>query len=147
MFGITRTGAVALTMSLESTQTLLHPASVNYIINGKNVDAPDPLGKGCVSIVDYNKNQEVMQGTVESSTCLRDSCMLYPLGDSHSNRNMVKVAAWIATTPTNIQDAVSNGSKKAVGDMIPVLFATTIAIPVSMNGTLKSTCNNKYTIT
>lgn len=29
--------------------------------------------------------------------------------------------------------------KKAVGEIIPVLFATTIAIPVSMYGTVKST--------
>lgn len=48
----------------------------------------------------------------------------------------------MATTPTNIQDAVSKGSKKAVGEMIPVRLTTTIAIPVSMKGTLKSTCKN-----
>lgn len=65
--------------------------------------------------------------------------MLNPLGDSHSNKKMVKVAAWIATTPTSIQEAVSNGSKKAVGEIMPVRLATTIAIPVSIYGTLKST--------
>ena len=32
-----------------------------------------------------------------------------------------------------------NVPKKAVGDMIPVLFATTIAMPDSRNGTVKST--------
>lgn len=52
---------------------------------------------------------------------------------------MVNVAAWIATTPTSIQEAVSKGSRKAVGDIIPVLLATTIAIPVSIKGTVKST--------
>lgn len=36
--------------------------------------------------------------------------MLKPLGLSHSNRNMVNVAACMATTPTSIQDAVSKGS-------------------------------------
>lgn len=51
----------------------------------------------------------------------------------------MNVAAWIATAPTSIHDAVSNGSRNAVGEMIPVRFATTIATPVSMNGTLKST--------
>lgn len=66
--------------------------------------------------------------------------MSNPLGDNHSNRNIVKVAACIATAPTNIHDAVSNGSKNAVGDIIPVRLATIIAIPVSMYGTLKSTC-------
>lgn len=65
--------------------------------------------------------------------------MSKPLGESHSNRKIVKVAAWMATTPTSIQEAVSNGSRNAVGEMIPVLFATIIAIPVSMKGTLKST--------
>lgn len=49
------------------------------------------------------------------------------------------MAACIATAPTNIQEAVSNGSRKAVGDMMPVRFATTIATPVSIKGTLKST--------
>lgn len=34
---------------------------------------------------------------------------------------------------------VSNGSKNAVGEMIPVRFFTTIAMPVSMKGSLKST--------
>lgn len=62
-----------------------------------------------------------------------------PLGESHSKKNIENVAACIATAPTNIQDAVSKGSKKAVGDIIPVLFATTIATPVSIKGTLKST--------
>lgn len=45
----------------------------------------------------------------------------------------------MATAPTSIHDAVSKGSRNAVGDMIPVRFATTIATPVSMKGTLKST--------
>lgn len=71
--------------------------------------------------------------------------MLKPLGDSHSKRKIIKVATWIATRPTNIHDALSNGSKNAVGEIIPVRFATTMAIPVSMKGTLKSTCNrHKY---
>lgn len=65
--------------------------------------------------------------------------MLKPLGESHSNRKMVKVAAWMATTPTSIQEAVSKGSRNAVGDMIPVRLATIMAMPVSINGTLKST--------
>lgn len=65
--------------------------------------------------------------------------MLKPLGESHSNKKIVKVAAWIATTPTSIQEAVSKGSKNAVGEIIPVRFATRTAIPVSINGTLKST--------
>lgn len=34
---------------------------------------------------------------------------------------------------------VSNGSKNAVGEMIPVRLLTTIAMPVSINGSLKST--------
>lgn len=34
---------------------------------------------------------------------------------------------------------VSNGSRKAVGEMMPVRLFTTIAMPVSMNGSLKST--------
>lgn len=34
---------------------------------------------------------------------------------------------------------VSNGSKNAVGEIIPVRLLTTIAMPVSMNGSLKST--------
>jgi hypothetical protein len=37
--------------------------------------------------------------------------MSNPEGLSHSNRKMVNVAACIATTPTNIQEAVSNGSE------------------------------------
>lgn len=62
-----------------------------------------------------------------------------PLGDNHSKKNMENVAAWMATAPTSIQDAVSKGSKKAVGEIIPVRFATTMATPVSIKGTLKST--------
>lgn len=34
---------------------------------------------------------------------------------------------------------VSNGSKNAVGEIIPVRLFTTIEIPVSINGSLKST--------
>lgn len=33
-----------------------------------------------------------------------------PEGDSHSNKNIINVAACIATKPTSIQEAVSNGS-------------------------------------
>lgn len=62
-----------------------------------------------------------------------------PLGDNHSKKNIEKVAACIATAPTSIQDAVSNGSKKAVGEIMPVRLATTMATPVSINGMLKST--------
>lgn len=36
--------------------------------------------------------------------------MLKPDGDNHSNRSIIIVAACMATIPTNIQDAVSNGS-------------------------------------
>lgn len=53
------------------------------------------------------------------------------------------MAAWIATAPTSIHEAVSNGSRNAVGDMMPVRFATTIATPVSMKGTLKSTTDSR----
>lgn len=38
---------------------------------------------------------------------------------------------------------VSNGSRNAVGDMIPVRLLTTMAIPVSMNGSLKSTAASR----
>ncbi|MCP6116965.1 hypothetical protein NL387_27130, partial [Klebsiella pneumoniae] len=62
-----------------------------------------------------------------------------PLGDIHSKKNIEKVAACIATAPTSIHEAVSKGSKKAVGEIMPVRLATTIATPVSINGTLKST--------
>lgn len=75
----------------------------------------------------------------EEFTWFSDSFMSKPLGESHSKKKMVKVAAWMATTPTNIQEAVSKGSRKAVGDMMPVRLATIMAIPVSMKGTLKST--------
>jgi hypothetical protein len=36
--------------------------------------------------------------------------MSNPDGLSHSKKKIVNVAAWIATTPTSIQDAVSKGS-------------------------------------
>lgn len=45
----------------------------------------------------------------------------------------------MATAPTSIHDAVSKGSKNAVGDIMPVRLATTMAVPVSIKGTLKST--------
>jgi hypothetical protein len=37
---------------------------------------------------------------------------------------MVPAASWMATKATSIQLAVSKGSKKAVGDMMPVRLAT-----------------------
>ena len=40
--------------------------------------------------------------------------MSNPDGLSHSKKNIVNVAAWIATTPTSIQDAVSKGSANNV---------------------------------
>lgn len=80
----------------------------------------------------------------ERFTWFTESLMSKPLGESHSKRNIMKVAAWMATTPTNIQEAVSKGSRKAVGDIIPVRLATMMAMPVSMNGTLKSTCNRTF---
>lgn len=72
--------------------------------------------------------------------------MSKPLGESHSNRKIVNVAAWMATTPTNIQEAVSKGSRNAVGDIIPVRLATIMAMPVSIKGTLKSTYRKYYHI-
>ncbi len=44
----------------------------------------------------------------------------------------------IATNATSIQDAVSKGSRNAVGDMMPVLFATRMVMPVSRYGTEKA---------
>ena len=40
--------------------------------------------------------------------------MSNPDGLSHSKKKIVNVAAWIATTPTSIQDAVSKGSANNV---------------------------------
>lgn len=37
--------------------------------------------------------------------------MLKPDGDNHSNSSIIIVAACMATMPTNIQEAVSNGSE------------------------------------
>ena len=51
---------------------------------------------------------------------------------------MDPAAAWTATITTNIHEEKSNGSKKAVGEMIPVLLDTRIVMPVSRNGTVKS---------
>ena len=59
--------------------------------------------------------------------------MLYPDGDAHSKRNIANAEAWIATIVISNHEAMSNGSKKAVGDMIPKRFATIIAIPDSWN--------------
>ena len=50
--------------------------------------------------------------------------MLYPDGESHSKKKMVPAANWMATRATSIQLAVSNGSRKAVGEIMPVRFAT-----------------------
>ena len=36
--------------------------------------------------------------------------MLYPEGDSHSNRNIAKADAWIETRATSIQEEKSKGS-------------------------------------
>ncbi len=44
----------------------------------------------------------------------------------------------IATNATSIQDAVSKGSRNAVGDMMPVLLATRMVMPVSRYGTEKA---------
>ena len=57
--------------------------------------------------------------------------MLYPAGLSHSKRNIIRADSWTATKAVMSQDAMLNGSKKAVGEMIPVRFATTIAVPDS----------------
>ena len=57
--------------------------------------------------------------------------MLYPAGLSHSKRNIIRAESWTATKAVMSQDAMLNGSKNAVGEMIPVRFATTIAVPDS----------------
>lgn len=44
---------------------------------------------------------------------------------------------------SKILTEVSNGSKNAVGEIIPVRLLTTIAMPVSMNGSLKSTAASR----
>ena len=64
--------------------------------------------------------------------------MLYPLGLIHSNRKIDPAAAWTATITTSIQEEKSNGSRKAVGEMMPVLLDTRIVMPVSRKGTEKS---------
>ncbi len=50
--------------------------------------------------------------------------MSYPDGDSHSKRKMHPAATCMATSATSIHEAVSNGSRKAVGEMMPVRLAT-----------------------
>ena len=56
---------------------------------------------------------------------------MYPAGLSHSNRNIIRADSWTATKAVINQLAMLNGSRKAVGEMIPVLFATTMAVPDS----------------
>ena len=51
---------------------------------------------------------------------------------------MQPAATWTATRATMNQLVVSKGSKKAVGEMIPVFLATKIVMPVSKKGTEKS---------
>ena len=51
---------------------------------------------------------------------------------------MEPAAAWTATITTSIHEAKSNGSRKAVAEIIPVLLDTRMVIPVSRNGTEKS---------
>lgn len=59
--------------------------------------------------------------------------------DWKSFRNW-KCARWnIIQKRPHILTDVSNGSKNAVGEMIPVRLFTTMAMPVSINGSLKST--------
>ena len=57
--------------------------------------------------------------------------MLYPAGLIHSKRNIIRAESWTATKAVMSQDAILNGSKKAVGEIMPVRFATTIAVPDS----------------
>ena len=56
---------------------------------------------------------------------------MYPAGLSHSNRNIIRADSWTATKAVINQLAMLNGSRKAVGEIIPVLFATTMAVPDS----------------
>lgn len=65
--------------------------------------------------------------------------MSYPDGLIHSKTNIANAEAWMLTSKIIIHEIVSNGSKKAFGDIIPVFLATTIVIPVSRKGTVKST--------
>ena len=55
---------------------------------------------------------------------------------------MEPAAAWTATITTSIHEEKSKGSRKAVAEMIPVLLETRIVIPVSRNGTEKSTTDS-----
>ena len=57
--------------------------------------------------------------------------MLYPAGLSHSNRNIIRADSWTATKAVMSQLAMLKGSRKAVGEIIPVLLATTMAVPDS----------------
>ena len=57
--------------------------------------------------------------------------MLYPAGLIHSKRNIIRAESWTATKAVMSQEAMLNGSRNAVGEMIPVRFATTIAVPDS----------------
>ena len=67
----------------------------------------------------------------------------YPDGESHSKRKIQPAATWMATRATMAQLVVSKGSRKAVGEMIPVFLATKMVIPVSKNGTEKSMTDSR----
>ena len=57
--------------------------------------------------------------------------MLYPAGLIHSKRKIIRAESWTATKAVMSQDAMLNGSKNAVGEIMPVRFATTMAVPDS----------------
>ena len=92
-----------------------------------------------VAVPDQN-NHSLMQFICENNEIFtevdapREASM-----DAVCMRNLSKMCRQRAENmTTNIHEEKSNGSRNAVGEMIPVLFDTRIVIPVSKKGTLKS---------
>lgn len=57
--------------------------------------------------------------------------------------HLLNAPTWMATKATKAQLAVSKGSKKAVGEMMPVLLATKTVMPVSKKGTENSMTDSR----
>ena len=89
----------------------------------------------CQQIQDQFMNIKLVLEQIEQAEY---TFISYPDGLSHSNRKMQPAATCTATKATMNQLVVSKGSKKAVGEIIPVFLATKMVIPVSKKGTEKS---------
>lgn len=90
---------LAVYIAKNTTANIAQTFVINRAVNPRGESTWTAAWKRTAQTSQYVRNNEKRCGTFDCN----DNFISKPLGDNHSNRNIINVAAWIATMPTCIR--------------------------------------------